>query len=113
MSATAQWPPFEIHESLEPNGTVGLALFGELDLAVAGRLEDRLGRLREQGRRVRLDLSGVDFIDSSGVQAVIAQLRTAHRERWSLELEPHVTPSVRRVIETLELAAFFWPANSG
>jgi anti-sigma B factor antagonist len=49
-----------------------VALHGELDLANAGLLGGVLGNQLEIGRRyVRLDLSGLDFVDASGLSAIV------------------------------------------
>ena len=49
-----------------------IALAGELDLDGAGRVDDALRRAEAtDARRIVLDLSGLDFIDSSGIRVVI------------------------------------------
>jgi anti-anti-sigma factor len=49
-----------------------VALEGELDLANVGLLGDVLGNELEIGRRyVRLDVSGLDFMDASGLGAIV------------------------------------------
>ncbi|MFN3216289.1 MAG: STAS domain-containing protein [Acidimicrobiales bacterium] len=48
-----------------------LVLTGVVDSHTASRLSDRLDRLGERAD-VAIDISGVEFIDSSGLRAVIA-----------------------------------------
>ena len=82
------------------NGSLVIALAGELDLAslpaVAGPLDELLGT---EPQPVVLDLGGLSFLDSSGVAVLVrianhfGQLRTRA-----------VTQPVRRVIEVLGLA---------
>lgn len=48
-----------------------LVLTGVVDSHTAARLSDRLDRLGERAD-VAIDISGVEFIDSSGLRAVIA-----------------------------------------
>jgi anti-sigma B factor antagonist len=49
-----------------------VALHGELDLANAGLVGGVLGNQLKIGRRyVRLDLSGLDFVDASGLSAIV------------------------------------------
>ena len=48
-----------------------LVLTGVIDSHTAARLTDRLERLGERSD-VAIDVSGVEFIDSSGLRAVIA-----------------------------------------
>ena len=102
--------PFEIAERDDPDGRVRLTLTGELDLAVAGQLTDRLQQLRDQRRAVRLDLSRLEFIDSSGIHALINGAAAGHAEdEQLLEVESDLHPSVRRVIELLGIAPILWP----
>jgi anti-anti-sigma factor len=59
-------PFFELDER-HAAGCVWLTLSGELDLGTAPRLGERLDQLREEKRPVVVDLSGLEFMDSSGV----------------------------------------------
>ena len=74
---------------------VRLALAGDLDLGGAAELESRLGDLDEPAGSVVIDLSGVEFIDSSGIRTLIIA-RTQHSSRL-------VEPS-RAVLHTFEVA---------
>ena len=74
---------------------VRLALSGDLDLGGAAELESRLGDLGELVGSVVIDLSGVEFIDSSGIRTLIIA-RTQHSSRL-------VEPS-RAVLHTFEVA---------
>jgi anti-sigma B factor antagonist len=59
-------------EEHEASGVTVLAARGDLDLATAPRLTARLEAMREHGaRRVLVDLSGVEFCDSTGLRALI------------------------------------------
>lgn len=64
-------PPVFKVESREAGGTVILALFGELDLAGAPELDAALTAAREAGKGLTLDLSELDFIDSSGLGVLV------------------------------------------
>ena len=60
-----------VHES-DVDGVRLLEVFGELDLATAPRLCARLDAARgARVRRVVVDLTGVDFIDSTGLRALM------------------------------------------
>jgi len=60
-----------LHEH-ERDGVVVLTVAGELDLATAPRLRDRLTRLATQGpSAVVVDLSGVVLMDSVGLGVLI------------------------------------------
>jgi anti-anti-sigma factor len=102
-------PSFEIRESVDGDGAVRLTLIGELDIAVADAVEQRLRQHREDGRPARLDLSQLDFIDSSGVQAVVLGLKRARQDGRELEVDRHVSASVQRLIEMMGIGAQLWP----
>jgi anti-anti-sigma factor len=66
-----EWPPFGLTEEPLPGGIV-LAVSGELDLATAPDLHERLGAAVESGvSRIVVDLREVTFMDSIGLAAVL------------------------------------------
>jgi anti-sigma B factor antagonist len=70
---------------------VRIQVFGEIDLAVADRLRVEIVQLGEDQAKVILDLSGVSFMDSAGLGAMlgIARSLTAKRsELWISDLSP-------------------------
>jgi len=75
---TDQLLTIDVHNE---QGAVTLVLSGELDMASAGTLRACLETLDQGARRVVLDLSGVTFIDSSGLG-----LLARTRERFGPEL---------------------------
>lgn len=100
-------PPFAIEESAGNDGTVRLSLHGELDLSSAGKLAARLTELRSQPVRVRLDLSRLAFIDSSGIGVIVAAIQADQ----DLEIEDQLEPSVRRVLQVTGVDTFLRDAN--
>ena len=88
-----------------------LALGGELDLAVVDALDARFVKLKRAGRRVRLDLAELEFIDSTGLRELILAVADAERDGWELEIDPHVSEPVRRVIELAGVRTRFWPGT--
>ena len=102
-------PSFEIRETVDSDGVVRVALIGELDIAVADAVEQRLRQHREDGRPVRLDLSGLDFIDSSGVQTLVLGMKHAKQSGRELEVDRDVSPSVRRMVEMMGIGSQLWP----
>ena len=106
--------PLRVLESRDSDGVLRIALEGQLDLVRADELSCRLRQLRSERRRVRLDLSGLNFIDSSGVRMLVVAVRNG---RWRgyrlLEVAPEVTPGVRKVLELLGLGPFLWPRSNG
>ena len=103
-------PSFEIRETVDADGASRVALVGELDIAVADGVEERLRRLRDAGRRVRLDLSQLDFIDSSGVRAIVLGLKHARQGGHELEVDRRISPTVKRMIEIMGIGPQLWPA---
>ena len=95
-------------ESAGPDG-VRIELIGELDIAVAGHVRDRLEALGEPGTTVVLDLSKLDFIDSSGLNVIITYHRQSAQEGWSLLIDQQTTLPVKRVINVMGLDSVFWP----
>lgn len=59
---------------------------GELDLAEVPALRDRLRELVCAERETVLDLSGITFIDSSGIQLLFEATREAESNGWRLQL---------------------------
>jgi anti-sigma B factor antagonist len=87
------------------NGTAALAVAGELDLATVPALKDALAQL-EGTPALELDLSGVSFMDSSGLRALLTARRDAQAAGRRLRLVA-VPPAVSRVLELTRTAALF------
>jgi anti-anti-sigma factor len=102
-------PSFEIRESIDDDGAVRVTLIGELDIAVADAVEDRLRQLRDDGRPARIDLSQLDFIDSSGVQTVVLGLKHARQSGHDLEVDRRVSSTVERLIDMMGIGPQLWP----
>jgi anti-sigma B factor antagonist len=105
-------PSFEIRETVDADGAVRLALLGELDIAVADGVEERLRAHRDEGQAVRLDLSQLEFIDSSGVRAIVLGLKHARSGGTELDVDPRVSSTVARMIEIMGIATQLWPEDS-
>jgi hypothetical protein len=92
---TAPPTPFEIREH-EVDGYVRLSLTGELDMMSTPVLDHRLASLRAARSPVRLDLSKLEFIDSTGL----------HLKGWQLHIDPEVSPPVRSAFRLVRLDRF-------
>ncbi|HZN73711.1 MAG TPA: STAS domain-containing protein [Micromonosporaceae bacterium] len=81
-----------------------MAVVGEVDLATAHLLRDRLlGVLREQAPAVLdVDLAGVTFLDCTGVSALVAVRNAATRSGCQVRVT-HPRPVVRRVLDVTGL----------
>ena len=72
---------------------------GELDMATAGAIEAELTRVRQSGaEHVVLDLGGLTFMDSSGLNLVSRWVAASSNNGFLFELEPG-PPVVQRVFD--------------
>jgi anti-anti-sigma factor len=101
---------FKIEEGQE-DGQRRLALTGQLDMAAVPVLEARLDELRDARAAVRLDLSKLEFIDSSGLHLLVRWIGDARRDGWNLEIDRDVAPAVRRLFELVGLERLLEPGD--
>jgi anti-sigma B factor antagonist len=74
-----------------------VALFGELDLAVAPQVQRELDRVdRTDAESIVLDLSGLTFMDSTGIRLVLRVHRRSHigADRLTLRRGPEAVQRV-------------------
>jgi anti-sigma B factor antagonist len=83
-------------------GRVRVRLRGELDMAGAPTVGDRLQRLRERGEPVLLDLDELVFIDMSGLRVLLAAAEEARRDGWSFAVT-RGSARVRRLVGLVAL----------
>lgn len=78
--------PFEL-ETVSDGQTGTLGLTGELDIATVPRVEQAIDALLSAGvESVTIDLSGVGFVDSSGLRLFIVLDQRASADGWTLAL---------------------------
>jgi anti-sigma B factor antagonist len=104
---------FAMREDEQDDGVLRLALTGELDLQGTNQLNARVQELRSAGVALRLDLSRLEFIDSSGLNALISAAHAARSNGWRLEVDRTVQPQVERVIELVGAVPYIWPSDTG
>lgn len=68
------------------DGVVVLRLHGDLDLASVDEVHRRLDALCTAGEPTRLDLDGLDFMDSSGLRVVLQAAEAARGSDWPFSL---------------------------
>jgi anti-sigma B factor antagonist len=90
---------------------VVMSVHGEIDLYTVPRLQRELSHVlaaASPARPVRLivDLSGVDFCDSTGVNALLSAHRLAHDSGGNLELAAP-RPAVRKILQVTGLESVF------
>jgi anti-anti-sigma factor len=85
----------QVHE-----GSLGVVVSGELDMAAAFKLESRVDPLldAEDVKTVELDLAGVGFVDSAGLGALLSLRERAHQNGIPLAITRASDP-VRRLLE--------------
>jgi anti-anti-sigma factor len=112
--------PFAVH--LEPmrDGWVRVRVEGELALNSSATLERTVEAELRANSHVLLDLSRIEFIDSGGLRAMTALVRTAKASGRKLRLSTDLPAHVRRLMEIVGLLPFVpigvedpWSDSSG
>lgn len=85
----------QIDPGTEPRRVVAV---GELDAASASILANALDEANEAGAGIALDLSGVSFIDSSGLRVIAAEVRRAEDAGTAFAVAA-ASDAVRRIFE--------------
>ena len=96
------------YDQADPDGLVVAALTGELDLDRSDEVRDSLAAqaARSGCRYLRVDVSGLDFIDSYGLGALVSARNSAAAHGVTLTLaEP--SPPVHKAIEVTGLGHVF------
>jgi stage II sporulation protein AA (anti-sigma F factor antagonist) len=96
------------YEPVDPDGLVVATLAGELDLDRADDVRDSLARTASTPgcRYLRVDVSGLGFIDSYGLGALVSARNSAAAAGVTLTLaEP--SPPVRKAVEVTGLGDVF------
>lgn len=102
-------------------GSLILAVSGELDLAGAAELEERIRQGIASGGALELDISGLTFIDSTGLSILVRHSLRAKRDGVRFRVrEGELAGQVRRLIDTTgtdrvlaQLAAGVGPNHQG
>jgi anti-anti-sigma factor len=97
MALRAAAVPLDIAEEASDGAQV-IRVDGELDIATAPNLEGALLRPRPRGERVILDLTGLRFMDSTGLRVLLRATTAAKEGRWELFLR-NVPAIVRRLFD--------------
>jgi len=90
------------HFTLEPErdgDTVFVRLGGEFDLAAERYFEHTAGALGQAAQKIVVDLSGLTFIDSSGMRALLRLWKTTREDGLDLA----IVPGSAQVRHTMEL----------
>jgi anti-sigma B factor antagonist len=88
------------------DGQVVVALSGELDVADAVRVAATLTALAANGREIIVDLANLEFMDSSGLAALVRARRDARNVGLDVRLAAP-RPQVRRILTITRLIDVF------
>jgi anti-sigma B factor antagonist len=95
--------PLDLNTEEASNGIVRLALTGEFDIASAPRVEEEIARLEDaRPALLVLDLRGLEFMDSTGLRAVVGADARAREQgrRFAVVRGPE---AVHRIFEVTRL----------
>ncbi|MBO3745977.1 STAS domain-containing protein [Streptosporangiaceae bacterium NEAU-GS5] len=88
-------------------GHAVLTVSGEIDLYTAPRLQAEFTRLLETGpERVVIDMSGVEFCDSTGMNVLLSALKRLRERGGRLEVAAP-RPAVRKILQVTGLDSVF------
>jgi len=91
---------------------VRLRMVGEIDMATAPLIDDAFASVLDEGyNRIAIDLSGVDFIDSSGLNALIRARNIVNGRGLTLIISK-LSDQARRLFELSGLMTVFTFAPS-
>jgi anti-sigma B factor antagonist len=100
-------PDFELTEEDLDERSVVLRVVGEIHASTAPAFSERLNSAISDGRTgVVLDLTGVEFIDSTGLSVLLNGLRRVTRVRGTMVLAC-ANPTVLRLFEITKLDSTF------
>ncbi len=108
-SGTGKVPHVELKVSIRSQGgrTV-VAVVGEIDLYTAPRLHGELVTALSGGGPVQIvvDMSGVEFCDSTGMNVLLAAHRRAREQGGDLELASP-RPAIKKILHVTGLESVF------
>ena len=99
MADRPEIPAFALEARPGPEGRTILAPVGELDLSVAPEFLAAVEEHLRKGPPVFLDLSGLAFMDSSGVAALDRLMRICAREGWEMLVGSKLDRQVWQILD--------------
>jgi anti-sigma B factor antagonist len=98
-----------IDTSIQPTAT-RLSIKGQIDIGAVAVLDEALARAADSGGLVELDLTGVDFIDGSGLSVLMDAESRARRASHELRIVS-ASRNVRRLIDFTDTADLISPLS--
>jgi anti-sigma B factor antagonist len=87
--------------------SVTVTVTGDIDMSSSTKVRDALGPLFQNNNKVIVvDLSGVSYIDSSGIATLVEGLQWSHNSKNKFRLAA-LTPGVKDVFEIARLLSVF------
>ncbi len=100
-------PHFELSEETAASGTHVMSVRGEIHLSTAPRFSQHLQESLDEGNtQLVLDLSGVEFIDSTGLSVLLNGLRRVNQMQGRMAIVC-TNPTVLRLFEITSLDETF------
>jgi anti-anti-sigma factor len=107
VSSSGEGPITSASVSIAPDGTITIALSGELDVASVEALREELSpQLELNSTALIFDLSGVAFMDSSGIALLLALAQPIGYAALR-----HASAIVRRIIEATGVTDILRPVD--
>jgi anti-sigma B factor antagonist len=98
--------PFHVEIADNGDGVARLRPVGELDLSTAPELEAGLAGAVRPGRTLIVDLTGLEFMDSTGLTLLTRWSLAAERDGFALALVPG-NERIQRLFEITHLITHF------
>lgn len=97
---------FTIDRTVSDDGTPTLVCRGRFILETSGQFKTEVKSLSPQHKFVLADLSGVNYVDSAGLGALLGIYVSAERDGCELKLI-NVNPRVKDLLDMTKLTAVF------
>tara|TARA_B100001996_G_scaffold372487_1_gene348926 strand:- start:737 stop:1021 length:285 start_codon:yes stop_codon:yes gene_type:complete len=85
------------YKIIEENGITIVHLDGEIDMDVVEKARETILPLIEKGKKVQINLSKVNYMDSSGISVLIESKKLAEKNNTNFELV-EVSKPVEKVL---------------
>ena len=95
---------FHVELDSHQDSTLTVSLAGELDMADATWVEATLATAADHHRRIVIDLSGLEFIDSTGLRSLMTLRQRAQIQSITVEFE-RPSQAVARAVDAAGLRA--------
>ena len=94
------------YEVRDVNGASVISLTGDVDLQTSPQVRTKLLETLEKSKRVVVDLSAVNYIDSSGVASLVEAFQVSRKKNASFSLAS-VSSAAMRVLSLARLDKVF------